>query len=355
MGYIQIESMDPYDQHSQSHLQHMQRSHNECPQSMMTRPNDEYLDARLEEQIHLHEQHSQNRLTHHHHPLHPYEQHNLSRLQPSDYQQPYDQHTTHTSATSRALADTISQNVLQSRHMQHHPHSQSRLQPQHHQQPHDHHSQSRLEPQYMQQPYDHHSQSRLQPYYMQQSHEQHSQSRLQPQHHQQPQHDHSQSRLQPDHIQQPDNLHPSAPIYSRGRELLETGGYELEQHKVQRAQDESVRRNINQMETAFRISESDAKAKELLDRAQAEIARRRSDPRWQEMLPVAVGGSPPKQPALELLPSYDKAAPSAYLPSRATDHYRGVAAGYYAGLDKEPVRYGHPSTGFAPTERAYYQ
>merc|ERR1712166_1519998 len=99
------ESMDPYDEHSQSHLQHMQRSHNECPQSMMTRPNDEYLDARLEEQIHLHEQHSQNRLSHHHHPLHPYEQHNLSRLQPSDHQQPYDQHTTHTSATSRALAD----------------------------------------------------------------------------------------------------------------------------------------------------------------------------------------------------------------------------------------------------------
>merc|ERR1712166_1533302 len=338
MGYIQIESMDPYDQHSQSHLQHMQRSHNECPQSMMTRPNDEYLDARLEEQIHLHEQHSQNRLSHHHHPLHPYEQHNLSRPQPSDHQQPYDQHTTHTSATSRALADTISQNVLQSRHMQHHPHSQSRLEPQYMQQPYDDQSQSRLEQQYMQQPYDHHSQSRLQPQYMQQPYEQHSQS-----------------RLQPDHIQQPDNLHPSAPIYSRGRELLETGGYELEQHKVQRAQDESVRRNINQMETAFRISESDAKAKELLDRAQAEIARRRSDPRWQEMLPVAVGGSPPKQPALELLPSYDKAAPSAYLPSRATDHYRGVAAGYYAGLDKEPVRYGHPSTGFAPTERAYYQ
>ena len=89
--------------------------------------------------------------------------------------------------------------------------------------------------------------------------------------------------------------------------------YELEQRRAQRHEDDAVRRRVHLLENAFEVAEHDSKAQALVEKAQAEIARRQRDPKWQQILPVAVGGSPVKQQ--EQSPAVARASTAPPIPS----------------------------------------
>jgi len=87
----------------------------------------------------------------------------------------------------------------------------------------------------------------------------------------------------------------------------------LQQRRAQRDEEDQVRRRVRLLEHGFGLAEHDSKAQSLVEKAQAEIARRQKDPKWQLILPVAVGGSPIKQQ--EQSPAMARVSTAAPIPS----------------------------------------
>jgi len=90
--------------------------------------------------------------------------------------------------------------------------------------------------------------------------------------------------------------------------------YEIEKLRAERSALEEAKRAIQRHPNYQRqSSEQSNSSQALVEAAQAELARRQKDPKWQEILPVAVGGKPVAQP--EPSPAVTRAASAAPIPT----------------------------------------